>query len=90
MTTRRPRRTSAAKAEKPAQEEEYKIPQDKLEKFFTDSEPEVEPEPIVKKRVRPPKTGKIFLSQEDVKHFEEYKKYLRDEQGIKDIRHKRI
>ena len=90
MTTRRPRRTSAAKAEKPTQEEEYKIPQDELEEFFTDPEPEAEPEPIVKKRVQPPKTGKIFLSQEDIKHFDAYKKFLKEEQGIKDIRHKRI
>lgn len=90
MTTRRPRRPSAAKAVKPTQEtDEYRIPQEELEKFFTDPEPE-KIEPVQKKRVRPPKTGKIFLSQEDIQQFEAYKKFLKEQQGIKDIRHKRI
>ena len=88
MTTRRPRKP--AKAVEPAQEDEYKIPQQELEKFFTDPEPDEVVEPAKKKRVRPPKTGKIFLSQEDIRHFEAYKKFLREEQGIKDVRHKRI
>ena len=89
MTTRKPRKPSPAKAVKPTQDEEYKIPQDELENFFTDPEPTEEP-PVKKKRVRPPKTGKIFLSQEGILHFEAYKKFLKEEQGIKDVRHKRI
>lgn len=89
MTARKPRKPAAAKAVEPTQEEEYKIPQDKLEEFFTDPEPEEKP-PAEKKRVRPPKTGKIFLSQEDILHFNAYKKFLKEEQGIKDIRHKKI
>ena len=88
MTTRRPRKS--AKAVEPTQEEEYKIPQQELEKFFTDPEPDEVAKPAKKERVRPPKTGKIFLGQEDIRHFEAYKKFLREEQGIKDIRHKRI
>jgi hypothetical protein len=67
--------------------------QEELEKFFTDEEiPEeltYEP-PAVKKRIKPPKTGKIFLSEEDIRHFEAYRKFLKDEQGIKKINHKPI
>lgn len=68
--------------------------QEELEEFF--SEPEVpaeltyEPPKPERKRVRPPKTGKVFLGEEDIRHFEAYKKFLRDQQGIKDVRHKRI
>lgn len=68
--------------------------QEDLEEFF--SEPEVpaeltyEPPKLERKRVRPPKTGKVFLGEEDIRHFEAYKKFLRDQQGIKDVRHKRI
>jgi len=88
MTARRPRKS--AKAVEPTQKEEYKIPQQELEKFFTDPEPDEVVEPAKKKRVRPPKTNKIFLGQEDILHFEAYKKFLKEEQGIKDIRHKTI
>lgn len=89
MTVRKSRRTTAAKAVEPTQEDKYKIPQEELENFFTDPTPDEEP-PLQKKKARPPKTGKIFLGQEDVRHFEAYKKFLKEEQGITDIRHKRI
>ena len=89
MIVRKPRKPAAAKAVEPTQDEKYKIPQEELENFFTDSEPSEKP-PVQKKKARPPKTGKIFLGQEDIRHFEAYKKFLKEEQGITDIRHKRI
>ena len=46
MTTRRPRRSQAAKAEEPTQEDQYKIPQQELEEFFTDPEPKEDEEKI--------------------------------------------
>lgn len=69
--------------------------QDDLENFFNDvpapsEELTYEPQPFKKKRIRPPKTGKVFLGEEDVRHFEAYKKFLKDEQGIKKINHKPI
>lgn len=68
--------------------------QDELENFFNDAtaqeELTYEPPALKKKRVRPPKTGKVFLGEEDVRHFEAYKKFLKDEQGIKKINHKPI
>ena len=66
-----------------------KYHQEELENFFTDPEPSEKPS-VQKKKARPPKTGKIFLGQEDIRHFEAYKKFLKEEQGITDIRHKRI
>ena len=72
--------------------------QAELEEFFAEDEstPEVpeeytyEPPREERKRVRPPKTGKVFLGEEDIRHFEAYKKFLKNQQGIKDIRHKPI
>lgn len=69
-----------------------------LEEFFAEEEPTheipaalaYEPPKIEKKRVRPPKTGKVFLGEEDLRHFEAYKKFLKNQQGIKDVRHKPI
>jgi hypothetical protein len=72
--------------------------QQDLEEFFTEPEPTFEPPielvqdpPVIeKRRIRPPKTGKVFLGEEDIRHFEAYKKFLKDKQGIKDVKHKRI
>jgi hypothetical protein len=89
MTVRKPRKPAAAKAVEPTREDKYKIPQEELENFFTDPEPSEKPL-VQKKKSRPPKTGKIFLGQEDIRHFEAYKKFLKEEQGITDVRHKRI
>ena len=86
MTTRKTRLSKPTKNEAPS-----KIPQEELENFFTDPEPsEIEEKPAEKRRVRPFKTGKVFLGEEDMRHFEAYKKYLKEEQGIKDIKHKPI
>lgn len=94
MTTRRPRKPTAAKAVEPTQKEEYKIPQQELENFFTDPEPTSEvkenPAPATKKRVRPPKTGKVFLGKEEMKEWDNYVSWLKNEQGLKEIKHKRI
>ena len=32
----------------------------------------------------------IFIGEEDMRDFEAYKKFLKEEQGIKDIRHKKV
>lgn len=101
MTTRRPRKPQAAKAENPTQENEYKIPQQELEEFFTDPEPKEEEEKIVekaqqteapkeRKRVRPPKTGKVFLGKEEMREWDSYVSWLQNEQGLKKVRHKKI
>jgi len=101
MTTRRPRRSQAAKAEKPTQEDQYKIPQQELEEFFTDPEPKEDEEKIVeevklpeapkeRKRVRPPKTGKVFLGKEEMREWGDYVSWLKNEQGLKNVRHKKI
>ena len=90
MTTRRTRKSSAAKAEEPTQEE-YKIPQEELENFFNDPEPtKEEPKQIPTKRVRPAPSNMIFIGEEDMREFEAYKKFLKEEKGLKDIRHKKI
>tara|TARA_E500000178_G_C16676247_1_gene597326 strand:- start:278 stop:550 length:273 start_codon:yes stop_codon:yes gene_type:complete len=90
MTTRRPRTTKAAKAEEPTQEE-YKIPQEELETFFNDPEPtEEEPKEIPTKRVHPARSNMVFIGEEDMRNFEAYKKFLREEKGLKDVRHKKI
>lgn len=86
MTTRKSRLSKPTKEEAPS-----KIPQEELENFFTDPEPsKIEEKLVEKKRVRPFKTGKVFLGEEDMRHFEAYKKYLKEEQGIKGIKHKPI
>jgi len=86
MTTRKTRLSKPTKDESPS-----KISQEELENFFTDPEPDtIEEKPVEKKRVRPFKTGKVFLGEEDMRNFEAYKKYLKEEQGIKDIKHKPI
>ena len=90
MTTRRPRTTKAAKAEEPTQET-HKIPQGELENFFNDPEPSEEaPKEIPTKRIRPPQSNMVFIGEEDMRDFEAYKKFLREEQGMKSIRHKKI
>jgi len=92
MTTRRRKPQESAKAEEPTQET-TRIPQEELENFFTDVAPhevkEAE-EKFKKKRVRPSPTGKVFLGEEDVRQFNAYKKFLKESQGITDIRHKKI
>ena len=90
MTTRRTRKTSAAKAEEPTQEK-YKIPQEELENFFVDvEEPILEKSETKKERVRPARTGKVFLGEEDIRQFNAYRKYLKESQGITKVRHKKI
>lgn len=90
MTTRKPRTIKAAEAEKPTQEE-YKIPQEELENFFNDPEPlKEEPKEIPTKRVRPAQSNMVFIGEEDMRDFEAYKKFLKEEKGIKDVRHKKI
>lgn len=90
MTTRRTRKPSTAKAEEPTQEE-YKIPQEELENFFNDPEPlEEKPKEIPTKKVRPARSNMVFIGEEDMRDFEAYKKFLKEEQGIKDIRHKKV
>lgn len=90
MTTRRQRTTKVTKAEEPTQEE-YKIPQEELENFFNDQEPlKEEPKEIPTKKVRPAQSNMVFIGEEDMRNFEAYKKFLRETQGIKDIRHKKI
>lgn len=95
MTTRRTRKPRAAKAEEPTQEKnEYKIPQDELETFFTDPEPSeeevVEVKELPTKKVRPAKSNVVFLGEEDIRDFQAYKKFLREEKGLKEIKHKKI
>ena len=85
MTTRRRKTT----------EEPKRIPQDELENFFMDVAPKevkkIEEERVIKKeRVRPAKTGKIFLNEEDIRQFNAYKKFLKETQGITNVRHKKI
>lgn len=70
---------------------------EELEEFFTDPEPPLIPEELSeppvkaeKKRIKPPKTGKVFLGEEDMRQFDAYRKFLKEEQGIKDVKHKRI
>ena len=96
MTTRRPRRSRAAKAEEPTQENtEYTIPQDELENFFTDPTPEEVEEAEAKSAPLPPKpksipiTGKVFLGEEDLRQWDKYRNFLYD-QGVKRVRHKKI
>lgn len=94
MTTRRTRKPAAAKAVEPTRGEDYKIPQQELENFFTDPKPadevKEEPVPVVKKRVRPPKTGKVFLGKEEMQEWDNYVSWLKNEQGLKEIKHKKI
>ena len=90
MTTRRPRRP--AKAEEPTQEKEVsKIPQEELEHFFTDPTPEeVEAQSAPPKREKSiPITGKIFLGEEDLREWDQYREFLYN-QGVNQIRHKKI
>ena len=96
MTTRRPRRSRAAKAEEPTQENtEYTIPQEELENFFTDPAPEEVEKVESKSTPLPPKpksipiTNKAFLQEEDLREWDKYKKFLY-EQGVGKIRHKKI
>lgn len=95
MTIRRKRTTKTSEQQAESENVMISAPsQEELEHFFTDPEPiaEVFPEPPAKekKRVRPPKTGKVFLGEEDIRHFEAYKKFLKEEKGIKNLNHKRI
>jgi hypothetical protein len=46
--------------------------------------------PVEKKRVRPPKTGKVFLGQEQMRELNAYRKYLKEVQNITQIKHKPI
>ena len=48
------------------------------------------PKQIPTKRVRPPRSNMVFIGEEDMRDFEAYKKFLKEEQGIKDIRHKKV
>lgn len=100
MTTRK-RTTRTLKQQQESENVMISTPtQQELEHFFTDPEPiqseevVVEPDvsvpPSERKRVRPPKTGKVFLGEEDIRHFDAYKKFLKEEQGIKKIKHKPI
>lgn len=94
MTTRRRRPNKAVDQQLESELAIISNPtQAEIEHFFTDPTPEEikEVEKIAeKKRVRPAKTGKVFLGEEDIRHFEAYKKFLKEEQGIKNINHKPI
>lgn len=90
MTIRKTRAQKAAKAEEPAQEKN-KIPKEELENFFNDSEPtKEEPKQIPTKRVRPAQSNMVFIGEEDMRNFEAYKKFLKEEQGVKNVRHKKV
>jgi len=90
MTIRKTRAQKTAKVEEPTQEK-YKIPQEELETFFNDPEPKKEePKQIPTKRVRPAQSNMVFIGEEDMRNFETYKKFLKEEQGIKNVRHKKI
>ena len=46
--------------------------------------------PKERKRVRPPKTGKVFLGKEEMREWGDYVSWLKNEQGLKNVRHKKI